>query len=208
MPQLPHDLRSAGGYLVRKATTHPYIAGGLLLVGGGLAYGLVRTLRNSTAPPRDIAQDVHIELSVMVNRSAAELFGFWRNFENLPLFMNNLESVEILDNTHSHWTAKGIAGLRVEWDAEIYNEKENEFISWRSVGDAGLVNAGSVWFRPVNDGLPTIVSVTMNYNRPAGKLGESIAQALGVEPMDLIREDLQRFKQIMEGAMARSNNAG
>jgi len=70
------------------------------------------------------------------------------------------------------------------------------------------VNAGSVWFRPVNDGLPTIVSVTMNYNRPAGKLGESIAQALGVEPMDLIREDLQRFKQIMEGAVARSNNAG
>jgi uncharacterized membrane protein len=112
--------------------------------------------------------------------------------------MRNLESVTELDGTRSHWVAKGPAGARVEWDAEIYNEKENELIAWRSLENADVVNAGSVRFQPGPTGHGTFVRVSMNYNPPAGKVGATLAQLLGAEPAQLIKEDLRRLKQVME----------
>ena len=112
--------------------------------------------------------------------------------------MKNLESVTELDSQHTHWVAKGIGGSKVEWDAEIYNEKENELIAWRSLENADVVNAGSVRFQTGPQGHGTFVRVTMNYNPPAGAVGATLAQLLGAEPSQLINEDLRRLKQIME----------
>jgi uncharacterized membrane protein len=112
--------------------------------------------------------------------------------------MQNLESVTVLDQGKSHWVAKGIGPARVEWDAEIYNEKENKLIAWRSLENADVVNAGSVRFQKGPTGHGTYVRVTVNYNPPAGKLSATIAQLLGAEPTQLIKEDLRRLKQIME----------
>jgi uncharacterized membrane protein len=182
--------------LYAKAANHPILAGGAVLVGAGLAYAAARILtreENST-----VARDVHIETSIAIDKSPEELYRFWRDFSNLPLFMKNLESVTELDERRSHWVAKGPAGARVEWDAEIYNEKENELISWRSLEDADLTNAGSVRFQAGPQGHGTFVRITMNYNPPAGKVGASVAQLLGAEPTQLIKEDLRRLKQVME----------
>ncbi|MBA3356331.1 MAG: SRPBCC family protein [Pyrinomonadaceae bacterium] len=81
-----------------------------------------------------------MEKSVTINKPPAELYSFWREFRNLPRFMKYLESVTTLDSGRSHWMAKGPGGEKVEWDAEIYNEKENELISWRSLPGSELVN--------------------------------------------------------------------
>jgi len=89
-----------------------------------------------------VARDVHVETSVTINRRPEEIYQFWREFENLPRFMKHLESVTKLDSNRSHWVAKGPAGETEEWDAEIYNEKENELIAWRSLPGADVVNAG------------------------------------------------------------------
>src|SRR5690606_15937893 len=86
-------------------------------------------------------QGIKVERSVIVQRARNELYGFWRNFENLPRFMRHLESVQIIDPNRSHWTAKGPAGTHVEWDAEIHNEIPNELIAWRSVAGADVGNA-------------------------------------------------------------------
>jgi uncharacterized membrane protein len=86
----------------------------------------------------------------------------------------------------------------VEWDAEIYNEKENELIAWRSLENADIVNAGSVRFQAAPEGHGTYVRITVNYNPPAGKVGATLAQLLEAEPAQLIKEDLRRLKQIME----------
>jgi uncharacterized membrane protein len=94
--------------------------------------------------------------------------------------------------------AKGIGGIKVEWDAEIYNEIENEMIAWRSVDNADVVNAGSVRFQAAPTGHGTYVRVTLNYNPPAGSVGASLAQLLGTEPGQLIKEELRRFKQLVE----------
>jgi len=181
--------------LYASMSRHPVVTGGLVLVGAGLAYAVARKL---TSEDQNVARDVHVEVSIAINKSPETLYAFWRDFTNLPRFMKNLESVTELDQFKSHWVAKTIAGTRVEWDAEIYNEQENELIAWRSLENADVVNAGSVRFQRGPEGHGTYVRVTVNYNPPAGKLGATVAQLLGSEPSQLIREDLRRFKQIME----------
>ncbi|MFN2579206.1 MAG: SRPBCC family protein [Pyrinomonadaceae bacterium] len=181
--------------LLSKAAKHPFVTGGAILAGAGLAYAAVKTIQSAADT---IAREVHVETSITINKSPEELYTFWRDFKNLPLFMKNLESVTELDRWKSHWVAKGIAGARVEWDAEIYNENENELIAWRSLENADVVNAGSVRFQKAPDGRGTYVRVALNYNPPAGKLGATLAQLLGAEPTQLIKEDLRRLKQIIE----------
>lgn len=183
--------------LYAKASSHPFLVGGAVLVGAGLAYAAAKVISKSVVGDA-VARDVHLETSIAIDKSREELYAFWRDFKNLPQFMRNLESVTELSHTQSHWVAKGPGGSRIEWDAEIYTEKVNELISWRSLADADFVNAGSVRFHAGPEGHGTFVRVTMNYNPPAGKVGATLVQLLGAEPAQLIKEDLRRLKQIME----------
>lgn len=143
-------------------------------------------------------QGQHVHHIVTINRSPAELYAFWRNFENLPRIMKHLESVTVTDNNRSHWKAKAPAGATVEWDAEIVNEIPNEVIGWRSLPDAQIPNAGSVRFKPLDHGRGTELKVELEYMPPAGKLGAAVAKLLGEEPQVQIEDDLRRFKQLME----------
>ncbi len=138
-----------------------------------------------------------IEQSTVIHRPADELFRFWRQFDNLPRFMENLESVTVLDERRSHWVAKGPIGTRVEWDAEIHNEIENELIAWRSLPEADVDQAGSVLFAPALEG-GTEVRVIMRYAAPAGRVGDAVAHVLGAAPEQQIADDLRRFKQVMD----------
>ncbi len=144
-------------------------------------------------------EGIKVERSVVVNRPVHEVYQFWRNFENLPRFMDHLESVTVLDENRSHWVAKAPAGTRVEWDAAIHNEIENELIAWRSLPKADVNNAGSVHFTPVGDA--TEVRVILSYQPPAGKLGALVAKLLGEEPSTQVDDDLRRLKQVMEAAV-------
>jgi len=143
-----------------------------------------------------VAKDIHVEKSITIGKSPEELYSFWRDFENLPRFMKHLESVNCVSLKRSHWVAKGPGGVRVEWDAEIYNEKPNELIAWRSL-DGEVTNAGSVRFEPAGD-RGTVVKVVVNYNTPGGKLSAFVARLLGGEPGQMIEEDLRRLKQLLE----------
>ncbi|HKP45388.1 MAG TPA: SRPBCC family protein [Pyrinomonadaceae bacterium] len=158
----------------------------------------VNTANTAGEHTDDVARDVHIEKSITINESPATLYQFWRNFENLPRFMEGLESVRELDAGHSHWVANGPGGKRVEWDAEIYNEKENELIAWRSIGDADITNAGSVHFEQAPGGRGTYVKVTLNYNPPGGKAAQLFAKLFGSEPGQLVEKNLKRLKQLVE----------
>lgn len=142
-------------------------------------------------------EGIKVERSVVVGRPVQEVYLFWRNFENLPRFMDHLESVTVIDENRSHWVAKAPAGLRMEWDATIHNEIENELIAWRSLPGADVNNAGSVHFTPAGDGR-TEVRVVLSYEPPAGRLGAAVAKLLGEEPSQQVEDDLRRFKQVME----------
>jgi uncharacterized membrane protein len=203
-----------GGALALYGLTRGSFAGvALALVGASLVYrgttghcyaydaaGL-NTAGNETENPNVSVRGgrgVKVEKSLTINREPAELFSFWRNFDNLPRFMNHLEEVRVTDPTHSHWVAKAPAGTKVEWDAEVYNEKENELIAWRSLEGSDVDNAGSVHFTPAPSGRGTEVRVSLKYDPPAGKLGALVAKLFGEEPEQQVDEDLRRFKQLME----------
>jgi len=146
---------------------------------------------------------IKVEQSVIIDRRPEELYAFWRDFENLPRFMQHLEAVTRTGGDRSHWAVKGPAGSLIEWDAEIHNEIENELIAWRSLPGAEVNNAGSVHFRPIAGGTRTLVRVVLSYEPPAGRLGAAVARLFGEEPSQQVREDLRRFKDVMEASVGR-----
>lgn len=158
------------------------------------AFGITTAEKSDEAAP--VARDIHIEKSITIDKSPDELYRFWREFENLPRFMKHLESVSRVGLDRWHWVAKGPLGTTVEWDAEIYNEKPNELIAWRSLEGADITNAGSVRFTPSARG--TQVKVNLNYNAPGGKVSALLARLFGQEPGQMIEEDLRRLKQVLE----------
>lgn len=204
-----------GGALALYGLTRGTYGGiALALVGGSLVYrgatghcNLYEAMGVNTASelsgenPRVSVKGgsgIKVEKSMTINRSPEELYRFWRNFENLPRVMSHLESVHVTGENRSHWVAKAPAGTTVEWDAEIYNEKENQMIAWRSLEGADVDNAGSVHFQPATGGRGTEVRVVLKYDPPGGVLGAAIAKLFGEEPEQQIQEDLRRFKQVME----------
>jgi uncharacterized membrane protein len=145
-------------------------------------------------------EGIRVERAVTVNRPRAELYQMWRDFENLPRFMEHLESVRVdeTDNGRSHWIAKAPLGKTIEWDSEIIEERPNELLVWKSLPGSMVESMGRVEFTDAPAGRGTIVRVSMQYNPPAGSLGAAFAKLFGEEPGVQINEDLRHFKQIME----------
>jgi uncharacterized membrane protein len=141
---------------------------------------------------------VHVRESIRLEVPLADVYGFWRRLENLPRFMTHLDRVSEGSGGHSHWVAVGPAELAVEWDAEIINEIENKLIAWQSLPGSDVVTAGSVNFASARAGRSTEVRVHLQYAPPARKAGALFASLFGREPSQTIREDLRRFKQLIE----------
>jgi uncharacterized membrane protein len=139
----------------------------------------------------------HITKSITVRRPRQEVFGFWRDLENLPRFMQHLLRVEAHGRS-SHWVTRGPGGVEVEWDAEIVHEEPNEFISWHTAKGSAIEHAGSVRFKDAPADRGTEVEVDLAYDAPGGKAGTFIAKLFGEEPRQQIADDLRRFKQVME----------
>jgi uncharacterized membrane protein len=141
---------------------------------------------------------VGIDKTVTIDATPEKLYAFWRNFENLPKFMHNLESVSVHDANRSHWVARGPAGTKVAWEAEIINEIPNELIGWRSIDGSQVDNAGSVHFTPIAGGRGTEIKVVLRYDPPAGVVGAAISKLLGEDPEAQVGDDLRRLKLLFE----------
>jgi uncharacterized membrane protein len=140
---------------------------------------------------------VWVEQSVIINSEPEKLYRFWHGFENLPRIMPHLEAVQVLSPSQSHWIAKAMAGITVEWDAEIVRDQKNELIAWRSLPGSEIVHAGTVRFLRFAEG-QTEVRVSIVYEPPGGQAGVLLAKLFGDEPGQQVEEALQRFKQLME----------
>lgn len=183
-----------------RASVPIALLGGELIYRGAMGYCPVYdALGISTSEQGEpYGRGVKVKNTIIINRPAGELYRFWKNFANLPQFMNHLESVSIIDGSRSRWTAKAPAGMTVEWDAEITVDRQNEMIGWRSLEGADVDNAGYVRFEKEPGGHGTVVRVALQYNPPAGKIGAAVAKLFGEEPELQIEEDLRRFKRLME----------
>jgi uncharacterized membrane protein len=139
-----------------------------------------------------------VRRSITVDRPADEAFRFWRDFANLPRFMQHLESVEVIDDRRSRWRAKRPLGGTVEWQAEITDERPDELIAWRSIDGSGISNSGEVRFLKGPSDHGTEVHVEIEYETPLGAAGLALSRLAMEEPGRQTEDDLRHFKQVLE----------
>jgi uncharacterized membrane protein len=144
------------------------------------------------------ADDTLVARTVTINRPRDALYAFWRDFGNLPRFMHHVERVDVKDSSRSHWVVAAPAGQSVEWDSLITEDVPNEMIAWTSEPGASVRNSGRVEFTDSSAGRGTMVTVTLAYDPPGGSVGKLIAKLFQREPKVQARQDLRRFKQLME----------
>ena len=188
---------AGAAFLYRGATGHCDVYEALgVNHAGGYGTGSIADRGSDTRQQLGGRRGIHVEESITVNMPIEDVYRFWRDFENLPTFMQHLDSVAVREEGISHWVATGPAGMRVEWDARIINEVENKVIGWQSLEGSRVSTAGSVNFDQTPHG--TRVRVHLQYNPPGGRLGAAVAKLFGEAPGQTIREDLRRFKRLIE----------
>lgn len=206
--ELAHWLSIVGGaalvaYGLRRPTPAKLAAAALggLMVSRGLARAPIgqRALQLSGGVRQLTgSRPIHVRKSVTVARSTSDVYEFFRDFRNLPTFMKHLAQVEPTGHNQWHWTVHGPGGVMVEWDAEVTEEVPGQCLAWKTSPQSILQNAGRVEFKPAPGGRGTEVTVTLQYQAPAGRLGRAVAKALGREPDLQLRGDLRRLKQRLE----------
>lgn len=193
----------SGGALVLLGLKQGSLRGAITaLAGGGMIYRGVTAQNSLTDDIQNtlgMNDSIRVEKTVTIsNKSPAELYQFWRNFENLPHFMKHLKHVTVINENLSHWIATAPMGGSVEWDAQIINDQENRLIAWASVENADVDNSGFVRFQPAPGNRGTEVKVVVEYNPPGGAVTATLAKFFGEEPKQQIGDDLRRFKMLME----------
>lgn len=196
-----------GGAMVLLGLNQRSLRGALLaLAGGGLAYqgataqkSLSDTVSDAVSQSLELGKSKQVEKTVTIlNKTPAELYNAWRNFENLPMFMKHLQSVQVIDETRSHWIAKAPLDSSVEWDAEIVSDQKDQLIAWSSVEGSDIDNSGFVRFQAAPAGRGTEVKVVLEYTPPGGTVGTAIAKIFGEAPEHQLGEELRHFKMLME----------
>lgn len=160
---------------------------------GGLLAFLGSRVSRSEAQNESLARG-----SVLLNCSPEEAYRRYRNFEDLPTFMHHLDSVTKIGDQQYRWVAVGPLETKVQWDAEVVEDRKGEFISWRSLPGSELTAAGSVRFKSAPNGRGTVLTALTHFDHPAGKLGAAIAKLFAKDPSFLMQQDLRRFKALLE----------
>jgi uncharacterized membrane protein len=138
-----------------------------------------------------------VEGSIQVQAPVETVYEYWRNLENLPNFMSNIEEVRATGPDTTHWVIKGPLGYRAEFDARTTQDEPNSAIGWNTV-DGEVQTSGQVRFQDLGSG-QTKIDVTMNYaDPPGGKVGEVASRAVA-NPKLMMEQDLRNFKDIIEG---------
>lgn len=197
-------------YLSPSARRGSRVPTSLLTIAGVTALDIIgtRAIEQSdeeTRPRAPTADFVTVSASISIDRPAAEIYAFWRDFQNLSRFMSNVESVRILDDVHSRWVVSAL-GKSIHWDASITEDRSGELIAWRTQQGADIAHEGRVRFTAAPGGRGTDVSVKLRIRPPAWPLGRQLANLATAVPRNEIKSDLRRLKQVIElGAVVRSD---
>lgn len=186
-------LAAAGGKLLLRGFFGTSLIYRFLGINTAESYAAAKSAKNAKA-----SGEFTSEKSIAIDRAPDEVYRFWRNFENLPRVMKHLKSVRAIDEKKSHWVAKAPAGVEIEWDAEITEERENRRIAWRSIEGSEIRNDGVVLFEPLTGDKTTELRVRLRYSLPAGRAGKAFAKLFGKDPDRILDEELRGFKTLME----------
>lgn len=192
---------------------------GLGLVGSVFAAGLATVAlvalgrefagRREIRPPDDAGERAHgdagdwrestvVGRSVTIAKPRQELYAYWRDFKNLPSFMENVDQVAVVDDRKSRWTIRAPGETDIEFISTITDDRPGAEIAWESEEGAPVRNSGRVTFTDAAGNRGTVVDLTIAYDPPGGAVGQMIAKLFQREPHIQARRDLKRFKQLME----------
>lgn len=206
--RIPGDLISAAllgsalvkrrGYSLFTSKRRDWRLAGAVLGVAGFALLDVMALKLSRRSQRGKGALPKVAVAVTVDRSAADLYAFWRDVENLPRFISFLEAVTTTDKIRSHWRAKVPHGPTLEWDAAITEDRPDQKITWKmqSAHMAKMIESAEVRFEPAPGGRGTEVHLTLQAGPwdPARYLGHWLQRL----PEHFWSAQLQRFKQLLE----------
>jgi uncharacterized membrane protein len=136
--------------------------------------------------------------SLIVNKTPQECYDFWRDVSNLPRFSSALDSVAQIDEQHARWMLRGALSSGVTLTVKTTTDEAGKRIAWHSVGRSDLAHAGVVRFEAAPGNRGTLVGASLWYRPPGGKAGLRIGKLVGADPRSRLREDLRRFKQLIE----------
>lgn len=180
-----------------KARIPSLFAAGILLARGISGYSLLYDTLGKERIPR-VAKNINIRTKLLVHKPKDQVYAFWRELENLPLFLSHLKSVEKIDDKYSVWKAKLPGHLTLDWTAEIVKEEPGHLLGWSSIPDSSISNAGKIEFNEANNGASTELDVTISYHPPLGVLGSGVAHLLNPTFEKMVRDDIYNFKIFME----------
>jgi uncharacterized membrane protein len=175
-----------------------YARGGLkgivmFLLGSGL---LARAATNRDIASLARGEAIPVQKTIRIAKPVAEVYAYWRNLENFPMWMSHVIELRYVGGDRYHWKVEGPAGVPVEWDAELLNVVENREMTWRSVEGSTVQNTGRVRFEEDGDG--TRVHVLIKYQPPGGIIGHAVAKAFGSDPASEMDDDLAKLKSLIE----------
>ena len=207
---------TAGGALAamglsRRGASGWGLAGlGALLASRGLSgycslydlLGVDTNRRQRRAAKSEPVRTVGVHASTLIERPRAEVFAAWRRFEHHPRFVEHLGRVDVLDDQLSHWAAE-LDGRSLEWDLEIVEERPDEVLRWRTVGEADLPHSGSVTFQDAPGG-GTEVHLSLHYGQQLEAARPTIAKLMGLDPGVAAQSVVLRFRRFVEQRRAGS----
>ena len=178
----------------------------LLVVGGvgaaaAAAVPLRRKFASSGLPEGGLgggAVPRSIDESIEVGVPVSTVYNQWTQFEDFPLFMEGVDHVQQIDDTHLRWAAT-VAGRTAEWKAKILEQHPDRQISW--ISEDGKKTRGTVTFEPRGEG-QTLVRLSMSYQ--AEGPAEALGSAAGLDARR-VRGDLERFKELVESRGAETS---
>ena len=192
-------LSSVGGSLLtlygltRRGVAKPVLStAGMVLTARGLTNLDTRSILGLSTGENGIRVNKAINIFAPID----EVYQFWRNFENFPLFMNHVKEIHTRGDV-SDWKVAGPVGSTVEFQSRVIQDSPNDVIAWETLPDSQVRSAGFVRFDENRDG-STRVTVQMSYLPPAGVAGHAVAQLFGVDPRQAMHEDLIRLKTLLE----------
>ncbi|HEX2272095.1 MAG TPA: SRPBCC family protein [Pyrinomonadaceae bacterium] len=173
----------------------------LCLLAGAIGLGLFARAASNTPVKRLVGvgagrRAVEVQKAINIDAPVDQVYEFWHDFQNFPLFMSNVQEVRVSDG-RSHWVISGPAGVNIEWDACVTREIPNELLAWKTERGAAVKSAGLVRFKP-NEKNGTTVEIKLSYNPPAGAVGHAVAKVFGADPKTQMDEDLLRMKTLIE----------
>lgn len=196
----------AGGYLLYDAIAHrkgllKTFAAGVMIYRGMSGYCPAYDLMGKR--PAKL-HNVNIRTEIVIEKPVGFVYDFWRNLENLPLFLSHLKSVKVLDRRLSEWKAHLPGNLgTISWKASIVHEIPREVIGWTSVEGSALDTAGKVTFERVSPN-STKIGILLSYKPSSGKFAERAARLISPSFESSVKNDLAELKDYLEAGFSQN----